>query len=103
MNDELEDRILMSESLQGRLPELDDQLASSLGSFVLFAMVLLGKSGSHIVAGSVVGMSFEEASTKFDIRIPIDQAYEFVVTHLESPWVCAEYHRAADKRWRGAR
>lgn len=77
------DRIIMSESLVGMLPQLDQEVAGSLEeSFVVAALDF----DFELVVGSLAGISVEATSIKVDVQVLLSEAYsvlkEFSSTRL---------------------
>ncbi len=66
------DRIIMSESLVGMLPQLDQEVAGSLEeSFVVAALDF----DFELVVGSLSGISVEATSIKVDVQVLLSEAY----------------------------
>jgi hypothetical protein len=68
-----EPKLLISESLQGMLP--DDDLAQLDEMFITVAVVV--DATSPMIMGNLVGVEFGEV-LKIDMKIPIRMAFEFV-------------------------
>ena len=77
MIDTQANRLLMSDSLKGMVPDLEDdasQIVSQLvNSFVITAIEL---HGSEPLVGTLDGISYDEKTIKLDIKLKLEQAYD---------------------------
>lgn len=86
MIDETKNRVLMSESLKGVLPEFEeDQLQAFSESFVVTTLEVNVGDDSELLSGSLVGISFESlAEIKLDIRVSTKEAYDIIKKYSSS-------------------
>jgi len=77
MLDTQTNRLLMSDSLKGMVPDLEDdasQIASQLvNSFIITAIEL---HGFEPLVGSLAGISYDEKIIKLDVKLKLEQAYD---------------------------
>lgn len=73
-----EPKMLLSDSLQGMLPE--DDLAQLDEMFISVAVVV--DATSPMLMGNLVGIEFGDV-VKIDMRIPIRMAFEFVAEYMK--------------------
>lgn len=78
MIEDQENKLLMSESLIGQIPELEnDDTARYSNNFVLVALTF---TNSNVIAGSLVGISHEDQAgkqiIKIDMRCPLPSTYD---------------------------
>lgn len=78
MND-VGDRLLMSDSLRGNVPLLEDeQIAAYEDSYVVIALVFDSeREDEKMLAGTIVGVSREPDVIKVDLRLLTNLAYSF--------------------------
>lgn len=86
MIDETKNRILMSDSLKGVLPEFEEeQLKAFSESFVVTTLEVLWNDTSELISGSLVGISFESLEEiKLDIRVSTKEAYDIIKKYTSS-------------------
>ena len=80
-----DDRLLMSDSLKGMVPEIEDQIKDFEDSLIVVAIDYSLEDTSDIIAGSTVGVSFESDTIKIDFRKNTSEAYRFVKFCLFNP------------------
>lgn len=85
-----EDRILMSDSLKGQIPDLEEAPADD--SFIVFALVAQNSAERAVIAGSLVGIVVDGKDVKVDVKTETAQAFDFITKHQADPWKCLEYH-----------
>jgi hypothetical protein len=71
-------RLLMSESLKGMIPELEEEQTRAFSdAFVVTTLELNTPKESNLIVGSLDGISFDNSSEiKLDIRVEVKEAYE---------------------------
>lgn len=79
------DNLLMSDSLQGMVPEIEEQLLSYEDSIIIAGIDYRTANFKDVIAGSVVGISFEADTIKVDIRKNVGELYRFVAFCLRNP------------------
>jgi len=100
MIDDNDNRLLMSDSLKGMIPDLeDDQLKSLSDAFVIATVEMLFDQNIEIIAGSLVGVSLENFESKIDIRVSLKDAYEIIKKFKTSRLSCRVFylHRGDDE------
>ena len=80
-----EDRLLMSDSLKGMVPEIEDQIKSFEDSIIIVAIEYSAGDVRDVITGSVTGVSFEPDVIKLDFRKSTSEAYKFVKFCLFNP------------------
>jgi len=79
MIDDTVNRILMSDSLRGTVPDLEDDSSQTseqlLNSFII---VVLEMNDAEILTGSLDGISLEEKVIKLDVKLKIDSVYDLI-------------------------
>ena len=90
MEESKTDKLLMSDSLKGMVPVLeDDQLSSYEEAFIIVSLDISDDSERFYYSGNCAGLSLESSDViKIDMRVPIKEAYEFVVRHSRSSLKC---------------
>ena len=83
MIDEGDDRLLMSDSLRGVVPELDDEEVEKYRDSYIVVSADLSDGDEFILSGLCVGIAFEPSETKIDIKVPLALGYE-VFARLKS-------------------
>lgn len=99
MND-VDDRLLMSDSIRGMVPELEEeQVIKLVDAFVVVTLEMSRDSITDIVSGRLVGVSHEEKVTKLDIRLGNDVAYGLFKTIVQDSLTCVNVylHLAEDE------
>ena len=85
-------RLLMSDSIKGMVPELEEERIDDIStSFVVAAMEMMYEfdSSHDVIAGKVVGLSLETINeVKLDIRIELEKAYQLVKKYSSSGLSC---------------
>lgn len=79
MIDDTINRILMSDSLRGIVPDLEDdssQISEHL--FNSFIIVILEMNDAEFLTGSLDGISLEEKVIKLDVKLKIDSVYDII-------------------------
>lgn len=85
MIDETKNRIMMSDSLRGVLPEFEDQIQEFSEAFVVVTIEVNSDDMSDLLSGGLVGISFESSEEiKLDIRVSINKAYDVIKKHTTS-------------------
>ena len=86
MIDDNSNRVLMSDSLKGLVPELEEEsFASFNDAFVVMTLEISTFEGSQIVIGSLDGISFESLSElKIDIRVNVKEAYDIIKLYTKT-------------------
>lgn len=80
MIDESKNRLLMSDSLKGMVPELeDDATQTAAGIANSFVIAVLEMRSAELIAGSLDGISIEDNSIKVDVKVNIDNAYDLMI------------------------
>jgi len=100
MIDDNDNRLLMSDSLRGMLPDLeDDQLKLLSDAFVIATIELLFEQNVEVVAGSLAGASFDNLEIKLDIRAGLNDAYDVIKKFKTSGLSCRLFylHRGDDE------
>jgi hypothetical protein len=87
----IENRLLMSDSLRGVIPSLEENVANLGDSVVVTSLVLETNSQDRLVTGAVVGISREETGMlKIDIRVSISEAFEVFRMCSSRTVICKE-------------
>lgn len=86
-----QNRLLMSPSLQGVVPELEDEVAQFEDSFVIALIEVVADVNSTFV-GSLVGISLEEEVVKLDVRASISECYDFIFRYKEGESTSSAVH-----------
>ena len=74
-----EDRLLMSDSLVGMVPDLEKQeILNQADAFLVSALEVETENGIEIIAGSVVGLSIDEDILKVDMRTSINKSFNLI-------------------------
>ena len=70
-------RLLMSDSIKGIIPDLEEEnLKQFQDSFIISYMLFEYDGSSYEISGSISGISFEDKSlSKVDIKVSISSAY----------------------------
>jgi len=78
MIDETANRILMSDSIRGMVPELEEDSSQNFeDSFVITALEINTNGTKSVLIGNLVGISIEEI-IKIDLRVNMEDAYNFI-------------------------
>lgn len=77
MFEQLPDKLLMSDSLQGMIPELEDQIKDYEDSIIVIGVEYAIENFKDVLAGSLVGISFEPDTLKIDFRKKTNESYKF--------------------------
>lgn len=78
------DKLLMSDSLQGVVPELEDQMKNYEDSIIIIGVEYSTDQLKDVIAGSLVGISFEPEVLKIDFRKSINECYQFFKICIEN-------------------
>ena len=86
MIDDNSNRVLMSDSLRGLVPELeDDDIKAFSESFVVTTIEISTINDSRIIIGSLDGLSFESiGDLKIDIRVKVKDAYDIIKLYTQT-------------------
>jgi hypothetical protein len=78
-------RLLMSDSIKGMVPELeDDQIEQLSDSYVMTTFQFLLEGTEKILGGSLVGISLENLEEiKLDVRVNLGDAYDIIKKYVE--------------------
>lgn len=84
-----DNRLLMSDSLRGVVPELEEDIAKKLeDTIVVVSFVLSRGTDSEIASGVLVGASVEERIVKADFRLDTSDAYRLFSAFIKDNWRC---------------
>lgn len=85
-------RLLMSDSLVGQIPDLDEDTVRGLeDSFVMAVLHVVTEKGAEPVVGSVVGVSFEsDKLINMDIRTGLSEAFDLLRSYSSVQLRCEE-------------
>lgn len=90
---EIANRLLMSDSLKGMIPLLEEEKISSYeDSFVMIGLVFDTEGDEKLLAGSLVGISREPEVVKVDVRTPVQNAFSFFKRWNTVGVNCLSYH-----------
>lgn len=79
MINDTSNRILMSDSLRGAVPDLeDDSSQTSEQFFDSFIIAVLEMNDAEFLTGSLNGISLEEKVIKLDVKLKIDSVYDII-------------------------
>lgn len=86
MIDESKNRVMMSDSLKGVLPEFEEeQIQAFSESFIVTTLEINVGGTSDLLSGGLVGISFDSlAEIKLDIRVSTKEAYETIKKYTTS-------------------
>jgi len=86
MIEDRSNRLLMSDSIRGMIPELEEEYIASLGdSYVIITLTDL----TSITSGILVGISIEcLAEIKLDIRVKLNEAFSTIKNYTTSGLSC---------------
>lgn len=79
------EKLLMSDSLQGMVPELEEQIRAYEDSIIIVGVDYRTGDFRDVIAGSVVGIAFEDNVIKVDLRKNIIELYQFIKFYLQNP------------------
>jgi len=85
MNENDQERLLMSDSLQGMVPEIEDQINEYEDSVIIVGISYTDEVISDFIAGAIVGVSFESEVIKIDFRKATTDSYKFFKFCVENP------------------
>lgn len=90
MSEDPNNRLLMSDSLRGMVPELEEeQFKAFQDAFVIVALVMNDGTAARETTGNLVGLSLESSDVvKVDVRVSVSEAYGVVKRHLSSGLTC---------------
>ena len=90
MIDDKDNRLLMSDSLKGMVPTLEDEVVGRLqDSFVIVSLETShDEKGNDVLSGVCSGVSFEATSVKVDLRIELPRGYDFLKRILKETVIC---------------
>jgi hypothetical protein len=96
MIDVTSNRLLMSDSIRGIIPDLEDDVsqivAQASDSFIITALEI---HGDEAVVGSLDGISVDERIVKLDVKLKLEQAYQLfnqVVAGKETTCEAVQLH-----------
>lgn len=87
MNDQ-EDNLLMSEELQGMVPEIEDNLEKYHDSFIIAGLQFYNDKEKIVHSGTVTGFSVEDNVIRIDVKSTIEEAYYIVKKHVDGNLKC---------------
>jgi hypothetical protein len=93
------DRLLMSDSLLGMVPELEAESASNFSdSFIVATLDFTEAEIADILVGSISGLSIENNSTeiKLDIRVNINEAFGVIKKFKTTGLSCRMFYMHLD-------
>lgn len=76
------DLLMMSDSLKGNVPELEEQIRLVEDSIIIVGIEYYVGDEKEVLAGSVTGLSFEEKIIKIDFKRSTSDAYKFLKLNL---------------------
>lgn len=88
MIDEGDDRLLMSDSLRGVVPELEEEEIEKYRDSYIVISVDLSDPEEFILSGLCTGIVFEPTATKIDIKIPLVLGYELLMRLKSGKQTC---------------
>lgn len=79
-------RLLMSDSIKGMVPELEDeQIVSLSDSYVMVTFQFLVDDTEKILGGSLVGIAFDtQEEAKIDARVNLGDAYDIIKKYVQT-------------------
>lgn len=87
MNDT--DRLLMSDALKGKLPELDEEIIKKLEDTIITVSFQFSREDvTDVMSGLLVGCSVDSDSIKLDFRLDTTEAYNWFAKFVEPDWRC---------------
>ena len=89
ITDDTVNRLLMSDSLKGVVPDFEDDVSKYEDAFVV-ASIVFGEEHKQILSASLVGFSFEGAVTKLDIRLSTLEAFKISKKIISDSLECSE-------------
>jgi hypothetical protein len=96
MIDEVSDRLLMSDSIKGMIPELEEEKIKDLNDAFLVAVFEIIYDDSeeiNVLAGKVEGISFEsQGDMKIDVCLETRKAYDTIKKYTTSGLSCRMLH-----------
>lgn len=88
-----ENRLLMSDSLVGLLPEIQDKDFNSPIDFsIVVNLDLISSNFNIVLVGSLVSCSFEIATSKLSIKLDLKTSHEFLKKYTSSGFTCRNAH-----------
>lgn len=90
MINDKDNRLLMSDSLLGMIPDFEDKQIKLLSNtFIIAALEILIDQNVDVFTGSLVGISFEKLEEiKLDIRLELNVAYDIIKKFKSSEFLC---------------
>lgn len=82
-------RLLMSDSLKGVVPELEDDMIRKLeDAFVAVSFQLTHGDESEVLTAALLGCAVEEGMTRVDFRLDTFDAYRWFSSFVKDQWRC---------------
>jgi len=79
MIDSTTNRLLMSDSLKGMIPELEDEVTQTLTSMDSVVITVIEINGLEPLIGTLDGIQVEKQSIKLDVKLKLEEAYEIFI------------------------
>jgi len=76
MIDSTTNRLLMSDSLKGMIPELEDEITQNLTSMDSVVITVIEINGLEPIIGTLDGIQIEKQSIKLDVKLKLEEAYD---------------------------
>lgn len=96
MIDDTSNRLLMSDSIKGMIPELEEEKIRDASDAFLVAVFEINSEYSeeiNVLAGKVEGFSLEsQGDMKIDIRLEVKKAYDTVKKYTTTGLSCRMFH-----------
>jgi hypothetical protein len=84
---------LMSDSLQGLIPDYEDQMNAFQDAFMIAFLVLVVDGKETELTGSLTGLSLESRDiVKMDVRVKLETAYDVTKRFYVSDVTCHSVH-----------
>lgn len=77
MENDIADRLLMSDSLKGMIPALEDAVTNANLELVI-ASIVTGPEASDVLTGRLTGVSVDPDVVKLDVRVATDTAFDLL-------------------------
>lgn len=82
-------RLLMSDSLKGVVPELEDDLLRQMEDALIFASFhLVCGEKSEALTAMLLGCALEDSVIKVDMRLETPEAYQWFSSFVSNQWTC---------------
>lgn len=96
MIDDVSNRLLMSDSIRGMIPDLEEEKISDLNDSFVIAVIEVIYTDSNevdVFAGKVEGISFEsQGDIKLDVGLELKKAYDVIKKHKTTGLSCRMLH-----------